>query len=1000
MRSWGKYGWLLFIGAWSITAAIAATPRPKTLADEILASSGVKAGLCVHLGCGSHQNPALIANLAAASRLLVHGLALDDASLARARGVIDARGLSGRAMIEKVALPPLPHLNDLANLVVITDWEALAAQGLTMAEVERVTAPGGVICIVKDGRLTKTVKARPAGMDDWPQPAHGGDGNRVSRDKIVKFPVGLRWQDGVPLNFNMWAACRGWVIAGGRCFTLGTTEPENLGPASFSKHRMEQYLTARDAFNGLPLWKVNCETTDDGRALNAFNPAALVTDGKRVYAFKKDKLVAFDAANGKAALSCDVKFPTVRLLLANGVLVASGWEKKELLTGFARGTIWAPWVPKTGAGAVEAFDAASGAAKWSLTSPAQEMVAADGVVCLLQQSGNPPTEQHLVGMDLQTGRERWRVAHTKFEPQSPLNLGCAGCGIVTVLRPKAKTLSVLSLADGSVLWEIKETERFWTPLVNGELWHAGRRYDPKSGGEKGKLPASFDSPMCTPACVVGGGDYVTASRGCSYIDLSASADSTAPQGGTKINWAGARGACIEGATPAHGMFYTGQNWCRCAPGQVPGFVAFGPTGDPPTAGDFEKARPIEKGPAFGKIQNPRSEIRNPDDWPMLRHDAQRSGAGRMNVADKFVLAWQHYASRPAEGPLAGAWNARLTSCLTAPVVSDGIAIAAATDAGQIVALCAATGHERWRFNAGSRVDTPPTLHRGLCLFGAHDGWLYALRASDGALAWRARLAPAERRMVAFGAVESVWPAAGSVLVHDGAVFASAGRTTESDGGLAVCAFEPAGGKQLWAKEVGPGPVRQNDLLSLRDGRIALHHLRFDAKTGACSAAGKGGREGSLEGLIDGTWTRLGTRRSGGHKIGRASAELFAWNDKTLFGYESKSRTVFALAHEKTAGDEKEKLKGEDYAWRTVMPDGQQIEAMALADNGLVVAGRVCDAKTGAISGFLWRVSLEGGKQLAGYPLELPPTYDGLALAGGRVYVSLQDGKVLCFGKAD
>ena len=102
MRTWGKYGWVLFIGVWSLTAAIAATPRPKTLADEILALSGVKVGLCVHLGCGSHQNPALTANLAAASRLLVHGLALDDASLARARGVIEARGLAGRAMVEKV----------------------------------------------------------------------------------------------------------------------------------------------------------------------------------------------------------------------------------------------------------------------------------------------------------------------------------------------------------------------------------------------------------------------------------------------------------------------------------------------------------------------------------------------------------------------------------------------------------------------------------------------------------------------------------------------------------------------------------------------------------------------------------------------------------------------------------------------------------------------------------------------------------------------------------
>lgn len=37
---------------------------------------------------------------------------------------------------------------------------------------------------------------------------------------------------------------------------------------------------------------------------------------------------------------------------------------------------------------------------------------------------------------------------------------------------------------------------------------------------------------------------------------------------------------------------------------------------------------------------------------------------------------------------------------------------------------------------------------------------------------------------------------------------------------------------------------------------------------------------------------------------------------------------------------------------------------------------------------------------AEFALDAMPTYDGLAVGGGRVVVSLQDGHVLCLGKAD
>jgi hypothetical protein len=53
-----------------------------------------------------------------------------------------------------------------------------------------------------------------------------------------------------------------------------------------------------------------------------------------------------------------------------------------------------------------------------------------------------------------------------------------------------------------------------------------------------------------------------------------------------------------------------------------------------------------------------------------------------------------------------------------------------------------------------------------------------------------------------------------------------------------------------------------------------------------------------------------------------------------------------------------------------------------------------------LGGFLWVVSPEDSKKVAEFPLDAPPVYQGVAVAGGRVYVSLQNGQMVCFGKAD
>ena len=55
------------------------------------------------------------------------------------------------------------------------------------------------------------------------------------------------------------------------------------------------------------------------------------------------------------------------------------------------------------------------------------------------------------------------------------------------------------------------------------------------------------------------------------------------------------------------------------------------------------------------------------------------------------------------------------------------------------------------------------------------------------------------------------------------------------------------------------------------------------------------------------------------------------------------------------------------------------------------------ALDGQRGGLLWAVSAADGRQLAQQPLDAPPVFDGMAAAGGNLFLVTIDGRVLCFG---
>ncbi|HOX04854.1 MAG TPA: PQQ-binding-like beta-propeller repeat protein [Planctomycetota bacterium] len=988
-----------------LTALALAAPAPAgessgpeaTAAKAILDASGVKGGLCVHLGCGREGSAGLTAALAEGSELLVHGLALDDAALGRARAAIDARGVAGRALAEKLSEKALPYLPDLARLVVVEDLGALAAAGVSKDEVLRVLAPGGALCTLEGGKWTATVKPRPKDMDEWTHPHRGPDNNLSSNDKVLSFPIGYRWIEGVPMNMGGWASTRAVVSSGGRVFALSVNE---LG-----RKTKGGVLTARDAWSGLPLWRAECEAIYGGAELDWRNVWPLVAAERRVYSTQKGVLTVFDAALGKVETTCPTKFPPRRLLLAGGSLVAGCWEKSESKGGYEADDLRATWWP-VGEGSVEAFDPETGKPLWTLPLVALTMAASDGTLYVLTHKGNPPTERNLVAVELATGKEKWRVPHTAFGPEADiyLNLAGPGCAVLTKSRGKAAAF-VVSAADGKILHSLPTSAA--RMIVGNELWCSDGRYDLKTGkknpgGGVGGAHVGGIVGGCVPAIVVGG-RYVTASRGGQYEQLYEGGSRPA----TRLSYQGARGGCIQGMVPANGMFYTAQNACACNPTQVGGFIAAGPCGELPGAAEFAAARPVEKGPAFGAAD---SSAAAADEWPTYRQNAERSsGSSALAVPDGLKQLWKVQLAKPGEGRLGEAWLARMGMAqpLSGPAVAGGLAVACGTNSGQVFAVNSETGAKAWTVSLGSRIDSPPTLHKGLCLVGCHDGWVYALRAKDGALAYRVRIAPRERRMVAYGMVESVWPAVGAVLVHDGAAYATAGRSTRSDGGIALVAFKPESGETLWARALGEDMANLNDALSVRNGELAWHHHRMDLKTGKPLGPVQPIQyHGSM---IDGSWLNgFGTRFGRAYMFGKACSNMMAWDDKLVaFPGMAVPRAKAEIPKpEKLAGGVKnpDEFKKDEVLWGTELEPATpwaRPGTMAVTGNAVLYAGGVytyCDGSKYAGSS-LWIKSAADGKKLQPtIKLEAVPAFEGLAVAGGRVYLSQQDGTLVCWGK--
>jgi hypothetical protein len=187
---------------------------------------------------------------------------------------------------------------------------------------------------------------------------------------------------------------------------------------------------------------------------------------------------------------------------------------------------------------------------------------------------------------------------------------------------------------------------------------------------------------------------------------------------------------------------------------------------------------------------------------------------------------------------------------TAPAKAGDLTLVARVHEHRLTAM--RDGKEVWNCVAGGRIGSPPVIHRGLAIFGCHDGYVYAVNLEDGTRAWRFLAAPADLRHMVLEQIESVWPVFNVVLDGD-KVYCSAGRQEELEGGIHFYCLDAASGAMKWhvsrrrgmesnlepyrqRKNTGDdngverikkgilsdGRAQMNDVLELHEGKLWLH----------------------------------------------------------------------------------------------------------------------------------------------------------------------------------
>jgi outer membrane protein assembly factor BamB len=159
------------------------------------------------------------------------------------------------------------------------------------------------------------------------------------------------------------------------------------------------------------------------------------------------------------------------------------------------------------------------------------------------------------------------------------------------------------------------------------------------------------------------------------------------------------------------------------------------------------------------------------DWPMWRHDANRSGSSPQELPANLYLQWVR-----AYRPMTPAWpdqEKMQFDTVREPIVVGQTMYFNSSRYDAMRALDTRTGQEKWTFFVDGPIRFAPVAWDGKLYFTSDDGFLYCLQGETGKLVWKFRGGPSERKILGNERLISTWPARGAPVVADGKVYFAA-----------------------------------------------------------------------------------------------------------------------------------------------------------------------------------------------------------------------------------
>lgn len=924
-------------------------------AVTLLDKTGLKGGLCLVIGA---QDTSLAAALAAKSALYVQVLQ-PDAKLAAGWGLEFATSAQRENLgVRETAFAPEHYGSDLVNLIVVEDAAGLGKA--TLADLCRILVPDG-LATLRNPPASFAGDAKALGMDA--QAAGGFPAVYHKPIKPVEWRIcdSVKWRAGPRAQLSSgWASvCTG----DGKLFYRERMEIPGTLDASSGQ------LFARDACNGRVLWSV-----EEGKWLNE-TPRPLAVVKGRIFTPLDEKLVCLDSNTGKPLFDLipsglGRRWSLTRLEATEDVLLASG----EI--GF------------------RAFALSDGKELWRLNGVDRWLYAQGKLITV--------TKQQIQARSL---KDHNTILWTARE-EKPHGLFCSDKYLHIVRNEfpwAAPSVATLSMDTGETLWS------YLAPLVKGrtysyeffgekfyvlayapyenkaqDLWvtrlniHTGK-VEAEDCGPKGAEPFNMCAPIFHKA-----GKYLVYFFSV-WVDLENN-QRTFPYL--------AHPSCGIGTVFADGMTY---NIPSRKAGALQGISAMAPadiTFDHEPGGKvLRKCADARPGPDAQE-----------DEWPTFRANPERGNSVKASPGEKPAKVWE--AALGLGGKSFGVMSGQRTG-LTQAVSAGGLAVVADIDGQRIAALDAADGKQRWVFPVGSRVDFPPTLYKGLCLFAAKDGWVYCLNAPDGSLAWKLLVAPRERLIGGQDKLESLWPMVSDVLVANGVGYASAGLSFDHLGGARAVAFRPETGEVVWSQTYfdekhtgyGAGPCA-NMLVAGSTGKgaaLAMSGVLLDPLSGKILQ-----RAGRLLGTLRGD---MDDYLAGGVSIPRNGEDRapVGLEDGRIWGKTIAFDRELSVAYAAGGGPETWEYKGKInlYAKKAPgkanlweKPDSEMtVDDIVLTPQLVYCVGHYQRVKKGPE---LLVVAREDGKVLNTVAVEGYPAFNGMSAAGKRLFISTREGKLICY----